>query len=73
MNNCIDCKYCKFDNMNVSPGGMMIVTNYKCDNSKSKLYENKMNSIQGPKGKTLDSRENNNCKQFESSKSKEDE
>ena len=57
--------------MNVSPAGMMIITNYKCDNSKSDIYEWKMNSILGPEGKTIDSRENNSCEQFESSKQKQ--
>ena len=68
MNNCIDCKHCKFDDLNVSPGGVMIVTNYKCDNSKSPIYKYKMNSITGPNGKTIDSRKNNKCEEFESSK-----
>ena len=68
MSKCIDCKHCKFDDMNVSPAGVMIITNYKCDNSKSKLYENKMNSITGSNRNTIDSRENNSCEQFESLK-----
>tara|TARA_R100000789_G_C2879489_1_gene114008 strand:- start:26 stop:244 length:219 start_codon:yes stop_codon:yes gene_type:complete len=71
MNNCIDCKHCKFHDFKVSPAGVMIITDYKCDNSKSKLYGTKMNSIQGPEGVTLDSREKNTCKQFESSKPKQ--
>ena len=51
----------------------MIITNYKCDNSKSDIYEWKMNSIMGPNGKTIDSRENNSCEQFESLKQNKDE
>ena len=71
MNNCKNCKHCKFDDMDISPGGVMIVTNYKCDNPKSALYDAKMNSIQGPNGKTIDSRENCSCEQFESLKQKQ--
>ena len=73
MSKCIDCKHCKLEDMNVSPAGMMIITNYKCDNSKSDIYEWKMNSILGPEGKTIDSRENNSCEQFEPLKTNKDE
>ena len=66
MNKCIDCKHCKFDGTNISPAGMMIVTNYKCDNPKSHIHEYKMSSIMGSNGNTIDSRENNSCEQFES-------
>ena len=73
MSKCIDCKHCKFDSTDISPAGVMIITNYKCDNSKSDIYEWKMNSIMGPNGKTIDSRENNSCEQFESLKQNKDE
>jgi len=66
MSKCIDCKHCKFDSTNISPAGVMIITNYKCNNPKSHIYEYKMNSIIGPNGNTIDSRENNSCEQFES-------
>ncbi len=73
MSKCIDCKHCKFDGTNISPAGMMIVTNYKCDNPKSHIHEYKMSSIMGSNGNTIDSRENNSCEQFESLNQNKDE
>ena len=71
MSKCIDCKHCKFDSTDISPAGVMIITNYKRNNTKSDIYKYKMNSIMGPNGNTIDSRENNSCEQFESLKQKQ--
>lgn len=57
---CITCNFCKYDNTGNSPAGLMMVTNYKCDNPESSQYNMIMNSIIS-NGSILDSRKKNGC------------
>jgi hypothetical protein len=69
MKNCKNCKHCKviIDNSKkISPGGMMMITNYRCTNSNSDSFGNKMNVITHTMTMTkIDSRENNSCDNFD--------
>jgi len=61
--NCKTCGYCKFLGTETSPGGVMFITNYRCENPESTSHCRVMNSI-AAHGNTLDSRENNSCEQW---------
>ena len=61
---CKNCKFCRLDKSETSPGGMIFVVNYKCTNEKSELHNNLMNWISGHRG-VIDSRENNSCNAHE--------
>lgn len=62
-NCCKNCGYCKFIETDNSPGGVMLITNFRCENPESSSHGRVMNSITAH-GKTLDSRENNSCDQW---------
>lgn len=64
-NCCKTCGYCKFSGTENSPGGVMLIANYKCENPDSKSHGRVMNSITAH-GKTLDSREKNSCEHWSS-------
>lgn len=66
-NNCSTCKHLFEMGTEVSPGGVLIITNYKCMNSDSKCYLSKMNAVNSTISKnSIDSRTLNSCNKYES-------
>ncbi len=60
MKNCNTCKFCVFIENEISPGGVMSVNNYQCQNQESPNNNTVMNSISSQMG-LIDSRKNNGC------------
>ncbi len=64
MKNCKNCKHLLSIGTELSPGGMMFVQNYKCDNKLSEKFNNKMNVVTSM-GHSIDSTEKNTCDNYE--------
>lgn len=62
--NCKSCHFCTHINTETSPGGVMLIDNYKCSNEASPIFGNDMNKITA-QGSTLDARENERCDKWE--------
>lgn len=69
-NNCANCKHIKFINSEVSPGGHMFVTNYKCSNPESLKFDTIKNTITNV-GRTIDSRKDETCENHSANIKKE--
>ena len=63
---CKNCTHCKIsldnDAGGVSPGGIMFITYYKCNNEESEYHNDEISVIMNTEsGGTIDSRENQSC------------
>jgi hypothetical protein len=64
-NNCSTCRHIVEMDTEISPGGVLKITNYKCMNNESKCYLSKMNLVESTISKnSLDSRTLNGCNKY---------